>query len=96
MLHLISQSPVPLAVLGRIAEGDAVVFLENSVLNLLQAGPLAGSLLALLPHNRLCVLQDDLAIRGIAPSALLSGLEVINYAALVGLTVSHAQIQSWS
>ena len=49
-----------------------------------------------LEQNRLYVLADDLEVRGIAVSELVTGIEVIDYAGLVALTVKNPVIQSWS
>jgi sulfur relay protein TusB/DsrH len=96
MLHLIFQSPVELAILERIDSGDDVVFLENSVLRILNNGTLSETLTQLLTQNRLCVLADDIEVRGIAVHELVNGIEVIDYSELVGLTVKNPVIQSWS
>lgn len=96
MLHLIFQSPIEGAILERIDSGDVVVFLENAVLRILQNSAISDTLTQQLGSNRLCVLSDDLAVRGIAPNELVKGIEVIDYAELVELTVSNPAIQSWS
>lgn len=96
MLHLISQSPIETAVLERIDTGDSVVFMENAVLRILQNGNLAESLAGLLARNRLYVLSDELSVRGIRPDELVVGIEAIDYAGLVELTVKHPLIQTWS
>jgi len=96
VLHLIFQSPIETTVLNRIASGDAVVFLENSVLRLLQDSDISDTLIRLLNNNRLYVLSDDLAARGITLDQLVKGLETIDYAGLVELTVSNPVIQSWT
>lgn len=95
MLHLVFQSPVETAVLERIDSGDIVVFLENAVLRILQNGLLSATLTQQLKRNRLCVLSDELAVRGIAADELVNGIEVIDYAELVELTVNNPVIQSW-
>ena len=96
MLHLIFQSPIDNAILERIDSGDDVVFLENAVLRILKKGSLCGVLMQLLNVNRLYVLGDDIEARGIVISELVSGIEVIDYAELVNLTVKNPVIQSWS
>ncbi len=96
MLHLIFQSPVETAILGRIDPGDIVVFLENAVLRTLQNSAISGTLTRQLDRNRLCVLSDDIAVRGIASDELVKGIEVIDYAELVELTVNNPVIQSWT
>jgi len=72
------------------------VFLENSVLRLLQDSDISDTLIRLLNNNRLYVLSDDLAARGITLDQLVKGLETIDYAGLVELTVSNPVIQSWT
>lgn len=95
MLHLIFQSPIEIAILERIEAGDAAVFLENAVLRVLRNGVLHETLTQLLGTNRLYVLSQDLAVRGIAADELVEGIEVIDYADLVELTVHNRVIQSW-
>lgn len=95
MLHLVFQSPVETAVLERIDAGDDVVFLENAVLRVLQQGNLKDALTELLKASRLYVISDDIAVRGILPDELINGMEVIDYAGLVTLTVKNPVIQSW-
>jgi tRNA 2-thiouridine synthesizing protein B len=96
MLHLVFQSPIELALLERIAVGDDLVFLENAVLRILEKGSLCTRLTECLEHNRLYVLADDLEVRGIQLSELVTGIEVIDYAGLVALTIKNPVIQSWS
>lgn len=97
MLHLIFQSPIETAVLKRINPADVAVFLENSVLRILQNSDISDTLMQLLlNNNRLYVLSDDIAARGITLDQLVKGLEVIDYAGLVELTVSNPVIQSWT
>ena len=96
MLHLIFQSPIETAILERIDSGDVVVFLENAVLRILQNSLLSDTLTQQLGSNRLCVLSDDIAVRGIAADELVKGIEVIDYAGLVELTVNNPVIQSWT
>jgi tRNA 2-thiouridine synthesizing protein B len=96
VLHLVFQSPIEIAVLERIDSGDVVVFLENAVLRVLQNSVISDALTRQVGKNRFCVLSDDIAIRGINPNELIEGLEVIDYAGLVELTVNNAVIQSWT
>ncbi|WP_394752282.1 DsrH/TusB family sulfur metabolism protein [Crenothrix sp.] len=96
MLHLIFQSPVEVATLDRMDVGDVAVFFENAIFRLLRAGDLNGLLTEQLKTNRFCVLSDDLAVRGIAQDELINGLDIIDYAELVSLTVDNAVIQTWT
>ena len=72
-----------------------LVFLENSVLGLLQKGALAELLTGKLITLRLCVLADDLAARGIVVDALVKGIDVIDYDEFVSLVVKNPVVQSW-
>jgi len=96
VLHLIFQSPIETALLERIDSGDVVVFLENAALRVLQNSSISDTLTRQLGSNRLCVLSDDIAIRGIASDELVKGIEVIDYAGLVELTVNNPIIQTWA
>lgn len=95
MLHLIFQSPIDPAILERMDSGDVAVFLESAVLGVLQKDRLADVLSAKLNSNRLYVLSEDMAARGILVPELAKGLEAIDYAGLVKLTVENPLITSW-
>lgn len=95
MLHIISQSPIEKAILERIDTGDAVLFIENAVLALVEGGLLGSNLIQLQKKARLYTLAPDLEIRGIDGAKLVSGIEVIEYDGFVELTVEHAVIHSW-
>ncbi len=96
MLHLIFQSPIQTAVLERIAPDDDVVFLESSVLRLLEKGNMKSILAPLLKHNKLYVLKEDVDARGIQASELIVGIAMIDYKYLVELTVKNPLIQTWN
>ena len=83
-------------VLARLCAGDDVVFLENSLLRLLNTGELNNMLLSLLNTHQFYVLADDLAVRGINAEELVHGISVIDYAQLVALTVKNPVIYSWT
>ncbi|MEQ1621593.1 MAG: DsrH/TusB family sulfur metabolism protein [Methylococcales bacterium] len=96
MLHLVFQSPIELAILQRVKPDDVVVFLENSVLRILKQGALQPVLLPLIQTNRLCVMSDDIVVRGISVDELVLGIDVIDFDELVALTIQNAVIQSWT
>ncbi|NOT83387.1 MAG: sulfurtransferase TusB [Methylococcaceae bacterium] len=95
MLHLISQITVDECILQRIAVADVVVLLDGAVLKALSAGNKAPALINVLIRARCCVLLEHLLLYGIAADALLSGIEIIDYAALVDLTLAQPLIQTW-
>lgn len=96
MLHLIFQSPIEAAIWERVDPGDIVVFLENAVLRILQNSTASSALIKRISSIRFCVLSDDIAVRGISPNELFEGIEIIDYAGLVELTVNNPTIQSWT
>ena len=95
MLHIISHSPVEVAILERIGAGDVVIFIENAVLGVLRQGALSGNLQRSLKEYRCCVLLADMEVRGIGVEELVSGIEVMDYCGFVELTVQNPVIQSW-
>lgn len=95
MLHLIFKSSIDNAVLDRMADGDVAVFMESAVLGLMKNSKLADSFTCKLSSNRLCVLSEDMHVRGVQASEIVPGLEVIDYPGLVNLTVENPQIASW-
>jgi tRNA 2-thiouridine synthesizing protein B len=96
VLHLIFQSPIETAIFQRVDSGDIVVFLENAVLHIMQNSTISAKLTQQLSNNHLCVLSNDIVVRGIAPEELIIGFEIIDYAGLVELTVNNRIIQSWT
>ena len=95
MLHILSQTPLETAILERIANGDSVIFIENAVLTLLQQGQMHERLVQLASKVHCYVLAPDLEVRGIGIQTIVPGIEVVEYAGFVQLTVEHPVIQSW-
>ncbi|MBM4208872.1 MAG: sulfurtransferase complex subunit TusB [Gammaproteobacteria bacterium] len=95
MLHLIFTSPLDTAILDRMAQGDAAVFMESAVLAVLKNGQCADTLIKQQEQSRFYVLSEDMDVRGIQKDEIIPGLEVINHSGLVQLTVEHSPIQSW-
>jgi sulfur relay protein TusB/DsrH len=96
MLHLIYQAPLDRVILDRIAPGDEVVFLEAATQGLLKNSLMSAKLTQLLEYDPLYVMSDALAVRGILEVELIEGIQMIDYEALVTLTVKHSVIQSWT
>ena len=96
MLHLIYQSPLQSATLQRIAINDSVLFMENALFRLLKSSRNANELDAMSKLYSLFVLNDEIEIRGIYPSELITGIKVIDYQDFVTLTLNHRLIQTWN
>ncbi len=96
MLHLIFRSPVDLAVIARIGNGDDVVFQEAAVWNAMGGHVLNTHFNQLMDKAcHLYVLQDELDVSGISQEQLLAGVLVIDYSGLVELTVNNKAIKTW-
>lgn len=96
MLHLLSLLPLQAAVIERIGGGDDVVLMDGAVCAALaghQDNVLLQQLLA--EACRVFALREMLQVHGIEPSRLLPGVEPVDYAGLVGLTVKNPVIHSW-
>lgn len=95
MLHLIFQANVNSAVFERMGVGDTAIFLESGVLGVMKNSRIAEFISAKLSSNRFCVLSDDMQVRGILQTEVAPGVETIDYAGLVKLTVENPQIATW-
>ena len=91
MLHLVFE--LSSEVLARLPKQDAVIFLNNAVLGLLQNSKWQNQLAEIVPCY---VLRDDLTLRGIETARLIDGLTPIDYAQFVQLTVENTPIQTWT
>lgn len=96
MLHLIYQSSLESATLQRIALNDSVLFMENALFRLLKTNHNANELKAMSKLHSLFVLGEEIEIRGIHPSELITGIKVIDYQGFVTLTLKHRLIQTWN
>lgn len=96
MLHCISQISLTLSVVQRIADGDVVVLMSETVWAAHRGHQDNGLLQALQQKScRVFVLQDLLHAFGIDPIQLSTSVESIDYAAFVKLTEQHPQIVTW-
>ncbi|MCK4493896.1 MAG: sulfurtransferase complex subunit TusB [Methylococcales bacterium] len=96
MLHLIYQSPLEIATLQRISTDDSVLFLENSLFQLLKKGTSESLLTKNLSSQSLFVLKDEIQLRGIMENELIDTIQVIPYEGFVNLTLENALIQTWN
>jgi len=96
MLHLLSLAVLPQEVIERIGAADDVVLQQDMVWTVLQGHADNAKLLQLLANGcQVYVLQDMLAVHGIKNSAVLNGVKIIDYPALVELTVKNQVIHTW-
>ena len=96
MLHLIAESALSQAVVGRIAAGDDVVLQAGAVWAAFAGHGDNSKLLELIGRGcHVYAMSDILSVSGIADEQLLEGVQAIDYPAFVELTVKNRVIQTW-
>ena len=99
MLHIVNKSPFErnalASCLSHTSEGDAVLLIEDAVIGAVVGSQSATLLTSALTTKAVYVLGEDLTARGIEPSRLVQGLQVVDYSGFVDLTVQHDKNQSW-
>ena len=93
-LHILSRSPFNDASfssgLRLLTAGDALLLTGDAAWALQPGTAPAASLAAL--NQSICVLEEDLLARGLQAPA---GVQVVDYAGFVALTLQHARVNSW-
>ncbi len=96
MLHLLFNLS-DTSLFTRLYNQDSIiVFLDNSVLTLLEKSIFEDKLLDLIQLVPCYVLYDDLVFRGILQDKLIKGVVCINNTELVKMTIEHTPIYSWN
>jgi tRNA 2-thiouridine synthesizing protein B len=95
MLHLVFDFSNK-TILQRVQADSCVIFLNNAVLKLLKDSHFEDDLNALVKITPCYVLNDDLILRGLESDLILSGIDVIDYAKFVQLTIENTPIQTWT
>ena len=99
MLHLVSASPFREDALDtclRVAvPGSAVLLYEDGVYAGVQGTGVAGRLEAATGEMRICVLEADLAARGLRDATLVPGVHRVDYDGFVELAIEYDSVTSW-
>mgnify|MGYP006338864739 FL=1 len=99
MLHIVNKSPFErntlASCLDHALEGDAVLLIEDAVIGAVAGAKSATMITSALAGKTVYVLGEDLAARGVEQGRLVEGVQVVDYAGFVDLTVEHAKTQSW-
>jgi len=99
MLHLVSRSPFQEraldACLRVAAPGSAVLLYEDGVYAGVQGTGVAGRLEAAAAEMRICVLEADLAARGLRDATLVPGVNRVDYDGFVELAIEYDSVTSW-
>ena len=97
MLYIIKQYPVDPSTLKKTTSGDTVILTENAVLAA-KRGILNNHSLVkqTLSHINLCVLKDDLKIKGISTQELVQGISILDNQDFKYITKQDEAIRSWN
>ena len=96
MLHLVSLPVLQQEIVERIAAEDDVVLQQGAVWAVLKGHAGNAKLLRLLAQGcRIYVLQEMLTVNGIETPHVIAGVNIIDYAGLVELTVKNPVIHTW-
>ncbi|TXH67585.1 MAG: sulfurtransferase complex subunit TusB [Thiothrix sp.] len=101
MLHIVNKSPFERnalkSCLGHTSAGDSILLIEDAVVGALTGTVMAPELQVAMQDQAVAVyaLGPDLAARGLSAERVLPGLQVVDYAGFVDLTVANEKTQSW-
>ena len=99
MLHLVNRSPFREDALDaclRIARpGSALLLYEDGVYAGVRGTGVEERLRAATGELRVCVLEPDLAARGLRGAALVPGVERVDYAGFVDLAIEYDGVTTW-
>jgi len=99
MLHLVNKSPFDRNALDsclRLAQpGSSVLLIEDGVYAALSKATSAEAVGKRMNDLKFYVLGPDVAARGLNDTALIDGINVVDYGGFVDLVVEHDVAQSW-
>jgi tRNA 2-thiouridine synthesizing protein B len=97
MLHQLALANLSDALIERIGAGDDVLLQYGTLWALINGHVDNAKLLAL--QSKCCqlyVLTEALQVNGIEPERIMTGVELIDYAGWVALTVKNPVIHTWN
>jgi len=98
-LHTINKSPFErpslTSCLDHVAQGDAVLMIEDGVVGARKGSAFAEALRAKQPSCALYILGPDLAARGMKAEDLVEGVGVVDYGGFVDLAAGAARVCAW-
>ncbi len=99
MLHTVNKSPFEKNALDsclRFArEGSAVLLIEDAVYAAVRGTTLEDKVRGAGNRLKIYALGPDLKARGLDPSKLVDGVEMVDYGGFVDLAVRHDNVQAW-
>ncbi|WP_298608751.1 sulfurtransferase complex subunit TusB [uncultured Thiothrix sp.] len=101
MLHIVNKSPFERnalkSCLAHALAGDSVLLIEDAVIGAVSGSSIVTELQQAINGNavKIYALSPDLAARGVKAERVLEGIQVVDYAGFVDLTVANEKTQSW-
>jgi len=99
MLHIVNKSPFEKSSFGSCLNhalaDDSILMIEDATVGAVKGSSFSDKLESALSDKKVYVLGGDLAARGIDQSKVIDGIEIVDYAGFVDLTVSNETTQSW-
>ncbi len=99
MLHTVNKSPFAKNSFHtslRLAQpGSDILLIEDAVYAALQNSQIEEEVKQAVSKHSIYVLEPDLMARGLHPSRLIAGIQLVGYAGFVDLAVKNDKIQSW-
>jgi len=99
ILHTINKSPFQNSsfesCLGHVADGDAVLLIEDGVYAAIADTVPGKQIKAKKGKVSFYVLGPDIAARGLNNGSLADGIEVVDYGGFVDLVTKHEVAQAW-
>jgi len=99
MLHIVNKSPFEknsfMSCLSHAKEGDSILMIEDAAVGAIKDSSFSDALKSAIKDKKVYVLGGDLAARGIDQDRMLEGIEIVDYAGFVDLTINNETTQSW-
>jgi len=99
MLHTVNKSPFEKNSLDTALRlsmtGSAVLLIEDAVYGAMMGTSVEDKLRQAVSERSVYVLGPDLKARGLDPSRVIEGIEIVDYLGFVDLVVKHDKTQSW-
>ena len=99
MLHIVNKSPFEKiafsSCLKHAKAGDSILMIEDAAVGAIKNSSFSDELSSALTDKKVYVLGGDLAARGLDQNRMIDGIEVVDYAGFVDLTVNNETTQSW-
>lgn len=101
MLHIVNKSPFERnalkSCLAHTLAGDTVLLIEDAVVAAVTGTSIAPELQLAMQDKSVSIyaLGPDLSARGVSAERVLEGIQVVDYAGFVDLTVANEKTQSW-